>query len=237
LCREYGVSITRVLRLNISLSPGRNRVLEPGDRIRVVGNPQQLDKLEKTLGHREASIFETDMLGLSSGILAGIVLGLIPWKLTGSMGALKLGLAGGPLFMSIIAGHFGKIGPISNRIPASARFLLREFGLVLFLAYAGSKAGEHFVETFVQSGGAVVAMAIVTMLVPIFIGFVVAYWVYRYDLSFSLGLICGGMTSTPALGTLISSLKSQEPAVGYAAIYPIALIAVTISAQMMALFL
>ena len=234
---RYGVSITRVLRLNISLPPGRDMVLEPGDRIRAVGDPKQLDALERALGHREASIFETDMLGLVSGILAGVILGLIPWPLTKSIGAIKLGLAGGPLFVSIVAGHFGRIGPISNRIPSSARFLLREFGLVLFLAYAGSKAGVHFVETFRESGMAVIVMSLVTVLVPVVSGFLVAFAVYRYDLTFSLGLICGGMTSTPALGTLISSLKTQEPAIAYAAIYPLALIAVTAVAQVMAMVL
>jgi len=237
LSARYGVSLTRVVRLGIALAPGRDMALEPGDRIRAVGEPNQLEELEQALGHREQSIFETDMLGLVSGILAGVILGLIPWPISGAIGSLKLGLAGGPLFVSILAGHYGKIGPISNRIPASARFLLRELGLVLFLAYAGSKAGVNFVETFRQSGVAVLVTSLVIVLVPVALGFVTAFVVYRYDLTFSLGLICGGMTSTPALGTLISSLKTQEPAIAYAAIYPIALIAVTATAQVMALLL
>lgn len=237
LSGRYGVSITRVMRLGIALPPGRDMTLEPGDRIRAVGEPSQLEELERALGHREQSVFETDMLGLVSGILAGVVLGLIPWPISRAIGSIKLGLAGGPLFVSILAGHFGKIGPISNRIPTSTRFLLREFGLVLFLAYAGSRAGVHFVETFQQSGAAVILTSLAIVLVPVILGFFVAFVVYRYDLAFSLGLVCGGMTSTPALGTLISSLKTQEPAIAYAAIYPLALIAVTAAAQVMAMLL
>ena len=226
-----------MLRLNIALPAGRDTILEPGDRIRAVGEPTRLDALEKALGHRETSIFETDMLGLMSGILAGVIIGLIPWPITKNIVAVKLGMAGGPLLVSLLAGHFGRIGPISNRIPASARFLLREFGLVLFLAYAGSKAGEHFVATFQQSGLAVLSLSLMTVLVPVTLGFTVAYAVYRRDMVFSLGLVCGGMTSTPALGTLISSLRTQEPALSYAAIYPLALIAVTAAAQLMAMLL
>jgi putative transport protein len=170
-------------------------------------------------------------------MLVGVAIGLIPWPITESIAPVRLGVAGGPLLVSLLAGHFGKIGPISNRIPASARFLLREFGLVLFLAYAGSRAGEHFVETFAQNGGAVLLLAFLTVFIPVLFGFAIAYWVYRYDLAFSLGLVCGGMTSTPALGVLISSLRTQQPALSYAAIYPLALIAVTAAAQIMALVL
>lgn len=237
LSSRYGVSITRLLRLNFEIPAGRGVLLEPGDRIHVVGDPSRLGDLERAVGHREGSIWETDMLGLISGMLLGVVLGLIPWPLTESIAPVRLGMAGGPLFVSLLAGHFGKIGPISNRIPASSRFLLREFGLVLFLANAGSRAGEHFVETFAQNGGAVILLSLVTVFIPVLVGFAVAYWVYRYDLAFSLGLVCGGMTSTPALGVLISSMRSQQPALSYAAIYPLALIAVTLAAQIMAIAL
>lgn len=237
LSSRYGVSITRLLRLNIALPVGRGMHLEPGDRIHIVGEPARLDELEEALGHREGSIWETDMLGLVSGMLVGVAIGLIPWPITESIAPVRLGVAGGPLLVSLLAGHFGKIGPISNRIPASARFLLREFGLVLFLAYAGSRAGEHFVETFAQNGGAVLLLSFLTVFIPVLVGFAVAYWVYRYDLAFSLGLVCGGMTSTPALGVLISSMRTQQPALSYAAIYPLALIAVTVAAQIMALVL
>ncbi len=234
---RHGVSITRLLRLNISLPVGGGVYLEPGDRIRAVGGREHLDALERALGHREASIFETDMLGLLSGVLAGVVVGLIPWPISESFAPVKLGLAGGPLLISLLAGHFGKIGPISNRIPASARFLLRELGLVLFLAYAGSRAGEHFLATFQQNGMEVIALAVLSVAVPVVVGFTFAYWVYRYDMMFSLGLVCGGMTSTPALGALIGSVRSQDPALSYAAIYPLALIAVTAASQIMALLL
>jgi putative transport protein len=237
LSSRYGVGITRLLRLNIALPVGKSMRLEPGDRIRIVGEPEHLDALEDALGHREGSIYETDMLGLISGMLVGVIIGLIPWPISSGMAPVKLGLAGGPLLMSLLAGHFGKIGPISNRIPASARFLLRELGLVLFLAYAGSRAGEHFVSTFAQYGGSVIILAAFTVMMPVIVGFAVGYWVYRYDIGFTLGLLCGGMTSTPALGTLLGSMKSQEPAIAYAAIYPLALIAVTAVTQAMALLL
>jgi putative transport protein len=237
LAVRYSVSITRIYRMNFSLTVGRDTDLEPGDRIRAVGTPENLDSLEKKLGHSESSIFETDMLGLMSGLVAGVILGLIPWQISSSMAAVKLGLAGGPLFISLLVGHFGRIGPMSNRIPASARFLLRELGLVLFLAYAGTKAGEKFIVTLQQSGIEVLFASLIIVLIPVLLGFFVSYYVYKYELTFALGLICGGMTSTPALGALVSSLRSQEPALGYAAIYPLSLIAVTVVSQLMALLL
>ena len=237
LAVKHGVSITRVFRQGIPLVVGRDMELEPGDRIRAVGEPAHLAALEAELGHSDTSIFETDMLGLAAGLLAGVVLGLVPWYLSENISSVKLGLAGGPLLVSLLVGHFGRIGPMTNRVPASARFLLRELGLVLFLAYAGASAGARFVETFRQSGPEVLATSLAIVTVPVVLGFVVAYYVYRYERDFSLGLVCGGMTSTPALGALVSSVQSQEPVLGYASIYPLALIGVTVVAQMMALLL
>ena len=237
LAVRFGVSITRVYRQGIPLVVGRDMELEPGDRIRVVGEPGRLSSLESELGHSETSIFETDMLGLISGLMVGVILGLIPWYLSDAISSVKLGLAGGPLLVSLLVGHFGRIGPMNDRVPDSTKFLLREFGLVLFLAYAGAKAGERFVETFQQSGPELVLAAFLVVLVPVVLGFISAYYVYRYERDFVLGLICGGMTSTPALGALVSSVRSQEPALAYAAIYPFSLIAVTVVAQAMALLL
>src|SRR5690606_17576778 len=147
------------------------------------------------------------------------------------VGALSLGLAGGPLLVGLILGHFGRVGRIVGHIPRPTRMMLQEFGLVLFLTEAGLQGGVAFLETFREFGVELFVMGAAITLVPMVLGYIAARRLYRCDILQSLGGICGGMTSTPALGAIAAKTDSQTPVVSYATAYPVALILMTLFAK------
>lgn len=176
-----------------------------------------------------------DPLGLCSFALAallGILLGSITIPLPGGA-SCSLGLAGGPLFAGLVVGHFGHVGPYSLRPQRITLDLLREGGMLLFLLSAGVEAGSGFVEVLQQYGFGLFLWGVVLTAVPMLLGFIVAHYLLKLDLRASLGAICGGMTSTPSLGTLLTLTRedqasSEAVSVAYAGAYPVALIILVI---------
>jgi len=232
----YGVVITRLYREDIELVPTGSSHLEIGDLIRVVGSPEDCERFVAFIGRYERRIHETPLLPFSIGIVLGVLLGYFPIPLPGGVTA-RLGLAGGPLLVGLLLGYFGRVGPLRLRTPYAVRYLLRELGLVFFLAGVGAEAGSQFLEVFRQEGVALLGIGAVVTVVPMAVAFALARYRYHFDFPHSLGTVCGSMTSTPGLGALCTSLNSDEPAVAYATVYPVALIAVTIAAQLLSLFL
>lgn len=143
-----------------------------------------------------------------------------------------LGLAGGPLVAGLILGNFGRVGRLVGHIPRPTRVLLQEFGLVLFLADAGVKGGGALVETLQAQGVGLFAAGIAITTIPLALGYLVAVKFLKINPVQALGGICGGMTSTPALGAITSKTDSQTPVVSYATAYPVALILLTLVAKM-----
>jgi putative transport protein len=142
--------------------------------------------------------------------------------------------------MCLIFGHFGKIGKMSFQIPESSLKLLREFGLMLFLMGAGFHGGVVLIEKINNGGANVGAMVIWGVIggacmttIPMIVGFIIAKFVLKLPLLNNLGSITGGMTSTPALGTLISTAKTDDVASAYASTYPIALVLIVLACQLM----
>ena len=184
--------------------------------------------------------------GLS--IVLGLLLGgiKIPLSADGyAAGAptFSLGMTGGPLIMSLILGHFGRIGRISMKTDVNALKSFREFGLMLFLLGAGTEGGVVLVEQISQSelGGMLVIYGflagMVITLIPMVVGYFFARYVCKLPLLNILGSITGGMTSTPALGTLIGVAETDDVAGSYAATYPVALVLVVFAAQLINTFL
>ncbi len=172
---------------------------------------------------------------IALSIAIGIVLGSITIPL-GNGATFSLGTSGGPLISGLIIGHFGKIGKISLRPPKNTLNALREFGLALFLLGAGCEAGKGFVAVLMEYGvGLFVAGAIITLL-PMAGVYVIATKLMKMTTMNTLGSLCGGMTSTPALGILIAVAKTDAVAVSYAATYPIALVVVVIFSQLIPQF-
>ena len=149
----------------------------------------------------------------------------------------SLGTSGGPLLTGLILGHFGHVGAISVTVPAATLKPMREFGLALFLMGAGTNAGKGFISVLQEYGVQLFIVGIFITLLPMIVGYAVARGPMRMSLLNTLGSICGGMTSTPALGTLISVSRTDAVTTSYAATYPVALIFVVLSCQFIALLM
>ena len=170
------------------------------------------------------------MLSLSAGITLGIIVGLIPIGLPGS-NPVTLGLAGGPLFVALLLGHFGRVGRIVGHIPRPTRLLLQELGLVFFLANAGVRGGAALGATVSEYGPALFGLGILISLVPLIVAWPLAQKLFHLDPLQALGGICGGMTSTPALGAITAKTDSQIPVVSYVSAYPVSLIVMILIAK------
>lgn len=232
LLRDHGVTISRITRLGITFVPTVETDLERNDVLTVVGDPEALERFAKAVGHRSQAFDETDLLSLGAGLAVGVIVGQAKVVLP-ELGELSLGLAGGPLIVGLVLGHLGRAGGIVGYIPRPTRMLLQELGLVFFLAAAGLRGGGAFVETLQAYGLELFVMGALITLVPMALAYVFARKLLKIHLLPALGGICGGMTSTPALGAITAKTDSQAPVVSYAAAYPVALILMTFFAKML----
>ena len=183
--------------------------------------------------------FYADSMGFfpfALAIVLGIILAKIVIPLPGGA-EFSLGTSGGPLIAGLILGHFGKIGRLSMKVEKHVLECLREFGLALFLIGAGVEAGAGFVEILQEEGLVLFIYGALITLIPMFVGYFFAAKVLKLSLFNSLGSICGGMTSTPALGTLIRVTETDDVASAYAATYPVALVFVVLGCQFIGIFL
>ena len=173
----------------------------------------------------EKKLIHIDSFGIAPFAFAAII-GLLVGSV--KLGAFSLTTTGGYLLVALVLGHFGRIGKINLMPPAATLKVFREFGLVLFLIGAGIAGGAKFVDCFQPIYFLYGALMTI---VPMIIGFLFAKSVLKLNLLNNLGSITGGMTSTPALGTLINVAGTEDVAAAYAATYPIALIAVVLASQ------
>ena len=185
------------------------------------------------------NLFHVDPMGFFAFALAialGIVLAKIVIPLPGGA-EFSLGTSGGPLIAGLILGHFGHAGKISFHVEKSVLECLREFGLALFLIGAGVEAGAGFIEILKEQGLILFVYGALITLIPMVVGYFVATKLMKLSLFNTLGSICGGMTSTPALGTLIRVTGTDDVASAYAATYPVALVFVVLACQFIGIFL
>lgn len=181
---------------------------------------------------KDKKLFTMDKFGLGSFALAvilGLILGCINIPL--GKGSFNLGATGGPLIMGLLFGHFGRIGKLSLKVDEHLLSIFQELGLVFFLIGAGVDGGAGFVATLSEYGAWLFLWGALMTIVPLIIGFLIAKYVLKLSLFNNLGSLCGGMTSTPALGALISSTGTPNVATAYAATYPIALVLVVLASQ------
>lgn len=185
---------------------------------------------EVSLKGETKQLLEMDSMGFCA-LAVTVVLGIFLAKL--KIGNFSLGSSGGPLILGLIIGHFGKVGPISLKVKKSVLEAVRELGLVLFLLGAGVEGGAGFLQCLAENGGIklFIVGAFIT-LIPMFVGFFFARKVLKLDILNALGSICGGMTSTPALGSLIRVAGTDDVAAAYAATYPFALVCVVLACQL-----
>lgn len=184
-------------------------------------------------------LFEVEPFGLvpvALTVVCGLLLGAVKIPLFGGS-SFSLGTTGGVLIMGLVFGHFGKLGKLSLQVPEKTLKLLREFGLMLFLLGAGFEGGVNLVSSLAGEGAGMVIWGFVggalMTIAPMIVGFFIAKKLMKLPLLNSLGSITGGMTSTPALGTLINTAKTEDVASAYASTYPIALVLVVLASQLL----
>lgn len=229
---EFGLTISRISRHGVEFIPSANTVIQPVDILTVVGPRENTQRFKQYAGHKRRVLNETDLVAVVVGIGTGIFLGMMPITIPG-VGSFTLGLAGGPLVTGLVMAHFGQIGRFRGYIPPAARLMMMNLGLVFFLAGAGITAGARIGGIIAAHGPALIAMAALVAVVPMLFGYLFARKVLKLDALEALGGITGGMTSTPGLGAVNSAVDSEVPAMSYAAIYPVALIFMTVLCQLL----
>ena len=176
------------------------------------------------------SLDEFGLLAFALAAVLGVLLGKITIPLPGGA-QFSLGTSGGPLLAGLVMGHFAHVGPVAIDVPKKTLDVVREVGLALFLMGAGTNAGQGFIAILSQYGVALFLLGAVMTILPMVVGYILAVKVFKIDVLSSLGSICGGMTSTPALGTLMAVTRTEAVAISYAATYPLALIMVVLCCQ------
>lgn len=233
----YGVNITRVNRSGVDLVANPNLTLQVGDRVNVVGTESAIASVEKVLGNSMKRLNEPNLLFIFIGIFFGILLGSIPIVFPGIPQPVKLGLAGGPLIVSILISRFGYKYKLITYTTMSANLMLREIGITLFLACVGIGAGDGFIDTIVNNGGlSWIGYGFAITTIPLLIiGFIGRYFC-NLNYFTLMGLIAGSTTDPPALAYANMTAGNDAPAVGYATVYPLTMFLRVLTAQLLILF-
>lgn len=237
LRKLYGINITRINRAGMDLVATPHLTLQVGDRVNVVGTETAVSNVEKVLGNSMKRLNEPNLLTLFVGIALGIILGSIPFTFPGIPQPVKLGLAGGPLIVSILIGRFGYHYKLITYTTQSANLLLREIGITLFLACVGINAGDGFVDTIVNNGGfSWIGYGFIITLVPLLIIGCIGRYFCKVNYFTLIGLIAGSTTDPPALAYANATAGNDAPAVGYATVYPLTMFLRVLTAQLIILF-
>lgn len=238
LRNKYGINITRVNRSGIDLVASGDLELLMGDNLTIVGNEQSISAATAALGNSMKRLREPNLIPIFIGIFLGVVLGSLPIMLPGIPQPLKLGLAGGPLIVSILISRWGPKYKLVTYTTLSANLMLREIGISLFLAAVGIGAGEGFVETIVNQGGYMwIGYGAIITIVPLMIVGMIGRLVYKLNYFTLSGLIAGSMTDPPALAYANTVAGNDLPSVGYATVYPLTMFLRILTAQLLILFL
>lgn len=234
----YGVNVTRVNRSGMDLFASRQLTLQVGDRVMVVGPQDAVERVAGLLGNQLKRLDHPNIVTIFIGILCGILFGSLPFAIPGIPTPIKLGLAGGPLIISILIGRFGYKVKLVTYTTMSANLMLREVGLALFLASVGIKAGENFVHTVVEGDGLLyVGIGFLITIIPLIIMGIVARWRHKLNYYTLIGLIAGSNTDPPALAYANQVSSNDAPAVGYSTVYPLSMFLRILTAQLLILLM
>ena len=234
----YGINITRVNRAGIDLLASPNLRLQIGDRLTIVGESAAVDNVCKILGNEEKRLNEPNLTAIFIGLAIGVVLGSIPFSIPGMSMPVKLGIAGGPIIIGILMGAFGPRIHLTTYTTQSANLMLREFGLVTYLAGLGLDAGKDFFETVFCTQGLVwIALAFAMAVIPTLAVGITAQKFLKTDYARNVGMLCGSMANPMALNYASTTVDNDEPAVSYATVYPMAMFARVIIVQLAILLL
>ena len=234
LHQNFGCTVTRVRRSGIDLAPSPDLALKFGDKLMVVGEKDGLNGLACMLGNNAKLLSDTDFFPIAMGIVLGVLFGKLNISFGGGM-SFSPGLTGGVLIVALVLSAIGKTGPILWSMSGPSNHLLRQLGLLLFLAEVGTSAGKTLVETFQSSGWLLFGVGAAITIVPMLVSVVVGRLIFKVSVLDLLGTITGGMTSTPGLAAADSMVDSNIPGVAYATVYPIAMVFLILFIQVIAM--
>ena len=233
----YGVNVTRISRQGMDIFAGRNHHFHVGDKILVVGPEENVNRVAEIMGNSVKRLNAPNIATIFVGIMVGIIFGSLPFAIPGMPVPLKLGIAGGPLIIAILIGRFGYRMKLVTYTTTSANMMLREIGLVLFLASVGIKAGAGFWDTVVQGDGLkYVGCGFLITIIPILSIGTIARLKFKFNYFTIMGMLAGTYTDPPALAYANASCSKEAPAVGYSTVYPLSMFLRIFTAQIVVLF-
>ena len=235
---NFGANITRINRSGVDLVAAPSLQLQMGDRVTVVGSELAVGHAEKVLGNSMKRLNHPNLIPIFIGIALGCILGSIPFMFPGIPQPVKLGLAGGPLIVSILISRFGPQYKMITYTTMSANLMVREIGISLFLACVGLGAGKGFIETVVNEGGYVwVGYGAIITVIPLLITGLIGRYGCKLNYYTLIGVLSGANTNPPALAYSNDLTSCDAPAVGYATVYPLAMFLRGLTAQLLILSL
>ena len=233
----HGVNVTRVTRHGLDLFASAGLPLQVGDKIMVVGPEDAVDRVSNQMGNSIRRLNAPNIATIFVGIFLGLIFGSLPFAIPGMPVPVRLGLAGGPLIIAILIGRYGYKIRLVTYTTTSANMMLREIGLVLFLASVGIKAGANFFETVIDGDGLLyVLTGFMITVIPILIVGPIARIRYRFNYFTIAGMIAGTYTDPPALAYANSICSKEAPALGYSTVYPLSMFLRIFTAQIIVLF-
>ena len=232
--RNYHCSLTRLTRGGVDLPRRPDLLLSRGDILVLTGNASQLKVLARQLGFEESRWNETDLVSFAFGIALGLLMG-IP---SISLGGIKIGLgsAGGVLASGIIFGLLHSRYVVFGRLPAAARHVIMELGMVLFISSVAVSAGTSIMDTFQTAGLKLVLAGVAVTIIPVLLCYLVGCYLMRMNVALLLGAITGSMTSTAALQQINNRAKSSLPTLGYVGSYAFANVLLAVAGNIIVRF-
>ena len=229
----YGINITRVNRAGIDLLASPDLRLQIGDRLTIVGEANSVNTVGKILGDEIKRLNNPNLLAVFIGISLGMLLGALPITLPGMSTPVKLGIAGGPIIVGILMGAFGPRFHLTTYTTMSANLMLRQLGIIIYLAGLGIDSGVHFFETVFRAEGLLwIGLGFLLTIVPVLIVGFIASQFFKLDYAHKVGILCGSMANPMALSYANTTVDGDEPSVSYATVYPLSMFIRVISAQL-----
>ena len=231
---NFNVNISRIIRADVSIFPADDTKVVLGDILVAVGNEKGIQKAAAHVGNKKVNLSNPFLIPIFLGILLGIILGSIPFALPGIPVPVKLGLAGGPLIVAILMSRFGTQLGIITYATHSAKKLMQEMGISLFLAAVGLTSGKVFFATLMEHGATWGLYGTLITVIPITLMVIIGRYLYKFKPSQLMGLISGGMTDPAALA-FANSLSDGRASLSYATVYPLTMFLRILCAQVLIL--